>query len=66
MKLLLLLAGFLFLVEAGVAQPSYPNRTITTVVGFAPGGGTDTVSRIIAKTLGEQLRVVKQANITAN
>lgn len=23
--------------------------------GFAPGGGTDTVSRIIAKTLGEQL-----------
>jgi tripartite-type tricarboxylate transporter receptor subunit TctC len=25
------------------------------VVGFAPGGGTDTVSRIIAKTLGEQL-----------
>jgi tripartite-type tricarboxylate transporter receptor subunit TctC len=33
----------------------YPNKAITTVVGFAPGGGTDTVSRIVAKTLGEQL-----------
>jgi tripartite-type tricarboxylate transporter receptor subunit TctC len=33
----------------------YPNKPITTVVGFAPGGGTDTVSRIVAKTLGEQL-----------
>jgi tripartite-type tricarboxylate transporter receptor subunit TctC len=38
----------------GFAQP-YPSRAITTVVGFAPGGGTDTVSRIIAKTLSEQL-----------
>jgi tripartite-type tricarboxylate transporter receptor subunit TctC len=34
---------------------AYPSRPVTTVVGFAPGGGTDTVSRIIAKTLGEQL-----------
>jgi tripartite-type tricarboxylate transporter receptor subunit TctC len=50
-----LLLGLLFLVESGVAQPSYPNRAITTIVGFAPGGGTDTVSRIIGKTLGEQL-----------
>ena len=25
------------------------------MVGFAPGGGTDTVSRIVAKTLGDQL-----------
>jgi tripartite-type tricarboxylate transporter receptor subunit TctC len=37
------------------AQTNYPARAITTVVGFAPGGGTDTVSRIISKTLGEQL-----------
>jgi tripartite-type tricarboxylate transporter receptor subunit TctC len=39
---------------SGIAQ-SYPSRAVTSVVGFAPGGGTDTVSRIIAKTLGEQL-----------
>jgi tripartite-type tricarboxylate transporter receptor subunit TctC len=40
--------------QLGLAQ-GYPARAITSVVGFAPGGGTDTVSRIIAKTLGEQL-----------
>lgn len=40
---------------AGSAFAQYPNKPITTVVGFAPGGGTDTVSRIIAKTLGDQL-----------
>jgi tripartite-type tricarboxylate transporter receptor subunit TctC len=39
----------------GVCFAQYPNKPITTVVGFAPGGGTDTVSRIVAKTLGEQL-----------
>jgi tripartite-type tricarboxylate transporter receptor subunit TctC len=40
---------------AASAQAQYPSRAITTIVGFAPGGGTDTVSRIIAKTLGDQL-----------
>jgi tripartite-type tricarboxylate transporter receptor subunit TctC len=55
MRLLLAFTlGFLFSLEA-LAQPSYPSRPITTVVGFAPGGGTDTVSRIVAKTLGDQL-----------
>jgi tripartite-type tricarboxylate transporter receptor subunit TctC len=43
------------LAAAAGAQAPFPGRPITTVVGFAPGGGTDTVSRIIAKTLGEQL-----------
>jgi tripartite-type tricarboxylate transporter receptor subunit TctC len=55
MRLLLAFASsVLFSLEA-VAQSSYPSRPITTVVGFAPGGGTDTVSRIVAKTLGDQL-----------
>src|SRR5512134_3237559 len=40
---------------ASFAQAPFPGRPITTVVGFAPGGGTDTVSRIIGKTLGDQL-----------
>ena len=39
----------------GVCSAQYPNKAITSVVGFAPGGGTDTVSRIIGKTLGDQL-----------
>ncbi len=37
------------------AAQGFPNKPITTVVGFEPGGGTDTVARIIGKTLGEQL-----------
>jgi tripartite-type tricarboxylate transporter receptor subunit TctC len=37
------------------AFAQYPSKPITSVVGFAPGGGTDTVSRIVGKTLGEQL-----------
>jgi len=48
-----LLFGILFL--AGNAFAQYPNRPISMVVGFAPGGGTDTVARIIARTLSEQL-----------
>ncbi|OGA72491.1 MAG: Twin-arginine translocation pathway signal [Betaproteobacteria bacterium RIFCSPLOWO2_12_FULL_65_14] len=51
---LLLLTVALCLSQGALAQ-AYPSRPITSVVGFAPGGGTDTVSRIIAKTLGEQL-----------
>ena len=52
MKKLIAIAGLFF---SAVCFAQYPNKPITTVVGFAPGGGTDTVSRIVAKTLGEQL-----------
>ena len=48
-------AALLLAAGAALAQAPYPSRAITTVVGFAPGGGTDTVSRIVAKTLGDQL-----------
>jgi tripartite-type tricarboxylate transporter receptor subunit TctC len=37
------------------AQGVFPNRPITMVVGFAPGGGTDTAARIIAKAASERL-----------
>ena len=40
---------------SALAQGSYPTRPVTMVVGFAPGGGTDTVARIIAKNLSESL-----------
>jgi tripartite-type tricarboxylate transporter receptor subunit TctC len=40
---------------AAAAHAQYPNKPITTVVGFEPGGGTDTTARIIAPTLGELL-----------
>ena len=38
-----------------LAQGSYPARPVTMVVGFAPGGGTDAVARIVAKNLSESL-----------
>lgn len=51
---LLLLTVALWVSQGALAQ-AYPTHPVTSVVGFAPGGGTDTVSRIIAKTLGDQL-----------
>ncbi len=47
---LLLLQG-----TAIVRAETWPSRSITMVVGFAPGGGTDVLGRIIAKRLSEVL-----------
>ena len=55
MKRILSFTLGLMVAGAAVAQAPYPGRTITMVVGFAPGGGTDTASRIIAKKLAENL-----------
>ena len=38
-----------------VAQSDYPNRPVKLIVGFAPGGSTDIVGRIVAQRLGEKL-----------
>jgi tripartite-type tricarboxylate transporter receptor subunit TctC len=38
-----------------VAQEAFPSRTITMVVGFAPGGPADTIARLIAPALGADL-----------
>jgi tripartite-type tricarboxylate transporter receptor subunit TctC len=47
--------GFVFLALASHALAQYPAKPITTVVGFEPGGGTDTTARIVAPALGELL-----------
>ena len=38
------------------AQAQFPTHPITTVVGFEPGGGTDTVARIVAKFMSDDLK----------
>ena len=47
----LLLALLCCLAGAASAQGAYPNRLVTMVVPFPPGGGTDTGARIVAQKL---------------
>jgi tripartite-type tricarboxylate transporter receptor subunit TctC len=40
---------------ATFAQASYPDKPLRLIVGFAPGGSTDIVGRIVAQRLSERL-----------
>jgi tripartite-type tricarboxylate transporter receptor subunit TctC len=40
---------------ATFAQPAWPTKTVRVVVGFAPGGTTDVMARVIAQGLTEAL-----------
>ena len=42
-------------VFASEPEAVYPERPITLVVGFTPGGGSDGLARILAKHLGDEL-----------
>ncbi len=53
-RIILAIVAMVFAVP-GLAQAPFPSRQITTLVGFAPGGGTDTAARIIAKRLSETM-----------
>ncbi|VCU69350.1 Tripartite tricarboxylate transporter family receptor [Pigmentiphaga humi] len=41
----------------GAARAEFPERPITVVVAFAPGGGTDNVARIVARQLTKELNL---------
>ena len=51
----LLLASMFGLACAPLAAQDFPNRPIKIVVGFAPGGGVDTVARLIGQELSTRL-----------
>lgn len=51
----ILLAVAIMASTAAWAQAPFPSRTVTLTVGFAPGGGTDTAARIVARKLTENL-----------
>lgn len=40
---------------AAAQQPSYRGKTITVIVGLAPGGGTDIMARIFSKALSKNI-----------
>src|ERR1700733_1953421 len=51
-KLLLCIA--LVVAADAFAQGAYPSHSVTMVVPFAPGGGTDTGARIVAQKLSQK------------
>lgn len=69
MKLLMgILLAMLF--ATGAAAQEYPNKPIRVVVPYSPGGGTDTVARLMAARLssafGQQVVVENKPGASAN
>ncbi|MFL6795876.1 MAG: Bug family tripartite tricarboxylate transporter substrate binding protein [Xanthobacteraceae bacterium] len=57
MTRLLVVALGLAAMIAGTRADDFPSRTVSIVVPYAAGGAMDAVGRIVADTLGRQLRV---------
>ena len=51
----LVVCGFCYDVAGPAAAQNWPTRPLTTVVPFAPGGGTDVLGRIVGRRLSEVL-----------
>ncbi|MEI7570425.1 MAG: tripartite tricarboxylate transporter substrate binding protein [Alcaligenaceae bacterium] len=39
------------------ADPAFPNRSITVLIGFAPGGPTDAIGRVLFRQMAQELAV---------
>jgi tripartite-type tricarboxylate transporter receptor subunit TctC len=70
MKRRSLLAAALVAPAIARAQASWPTKTVRFIVPFAPGGGTDTVSRLIcdqlSRTFGQQFVVDNKGGAGGN
>ena len=63
LKWIILLIASLLCITPSFAQDDYPNKTITMVVPFPPGGVADVVGRPVAEAMG---RYLKQSVIIEN
>src|SRR5262245_18767899 len=52
--LVLAALGIVLAADAGRAQDTFPSRLVRIVVSYPPGGGTDTLARLIADQLGRK------------
>src|SRR5918994_905743 len=55
MKRFVMVSLVLLLFAGSAFSQDYPNRAVRLLVGFAPGGGMDTIARIIAPKLADSL-----------
>jgi tripartite-type tricarboxylate transporter receptor subunit TctC len=51
----LMALGLVALASTAAMAQKFPNKTIEWVVPYPPGGGTDTVARALAQTMGQSL-----------
>jgi tripartite-type tricarboxylate transporter receptor subunit TctC len=67
---LLLAASAALAFAGGLAAQTYPDKPVRMIVGFAPGGPTDVIARIVADklsaSLGKQFYVVNQPGAGSN
>jgi tripartite-type tricarboxylate transporter receptor subunit TctC len=54
MRCVIVMSALLAVACAAAAQDAFPSRSVTMVVPFPPGGGTDTGARIVAQKLAQR------------
>ena len=56
LKLLITATACLLAANTALAQSAWPDKPITMIVPFPPGGVADTVARPVAEALGRELK----------